>query len=62
MSDDCGKSWQVLYENNKLAAIYEMIVTDHGNTVLFTADAGVYRSVNGGKSFKLIPDLPSENC
>ena len=62
MSDDCGKSWQVLYENNKLAAIYEMIVTDHGNTILFTADAGVYRSVNGGKSFKLIPDLPSENC
>lgn len=61
VSDDSGNSWKVLYENSKLAAIYEMIVTDHGNTILFTTNRGVYRSENGGKSFELIPDLPSQS-
>lgn len=60
-SDDSGKSWQVLYENDKLAAIYEMIVTDHGNTILFTAKHGIYRSENGGKTFEIIPDLPAKS-
>ena len=62
MSEDHGKSWKVLYESNDLRAIYEMIITDHGQTILFTSTAGVYRSENGGQSFEIIPDLPQQSC
>lgn len=61
VSEDDGENWKVLYENENLPAIYEMIVTDHGNTILFTAQWGVYRSENGGKSFDVVSDLPAKS-
>lgn len=61
VSDDDGESWKVLYENEDLPAIFEMIVTDHGNTIMFTAKQGVYRSEDGGKNFEIIPDLPAKS-
>lgn len=61
ISNDNGNNWNILYENKEIPAIFEMIVTDNGNTILFSSKIGVYCSYNGGKSFKLIPDLPSNS-
>lgn len=59
MSDDGGKHWQVLFESDK-AALYELVIADNGNTVLFASQPGVYRSTDGGRSFSIVEDLPHQ--
>lgn len=60
MSEDGGKHWKVIYEDKEIGLL-ELVVTDNGNTVLFASQNGVYRSVNGGKIFNRIKDLPQES-
>jgi photosystem II stability/assembly factor-like uncharacterized protein len=59
ISRNQGKSWEVLFERDDILAVYEMVILDKGRTILFTSITGVHISLDGGKTFNLIKDLPN---
>lgn len=59
-SDDGGQHWRILFEHETLA-VYEIVVADGGQTILFSSQKGVYRSTNGGATFQVVASLPTSS-
>ena len=57
-SDDGGRSWRVVSNNNNRPMYYSQIRVDPGNPeIVYTMGAPFHKSTDGGKTFKVVPGI-----
>lgn len=57
-SDDRGKTWKLMSNNNDRPMYYSQIRVDPSNDqIVYTCGAPFHKSVDGGKTFKVVPGI-----
>ena len=57
-SDDKGKTWRIVSNNNNRPMYYSQIRVDPGNDqIVYTGGASFYKSVDGGKTFATVQGI-----
>lgn len=55
ISENLGKKWDILFQKPH-TGIFELVIPGDTNVLLFPTLKGVYRSIDGGRSFRQIED------